>query len=189
MGWGFVFRSDIAPGVLLAAKYPQIIIIYGVEGVWVQLLGGGGPCSCYTCFTGMYLECACGLACPPNLWRYRLSGFSASGVLSSWFHPGSLPPVSLEWGGWAKTHHFLFTPTFPYFHFFPLLNSNFLIFEVRTCLFFTILVFNKLFYIFSFLVMFGLFWLLYFFPWRVFFSIICCTISIVYLFIFLISLI
>ena len=48
---------------------------------------------------------------------------STSGGLSPYFHSGWLPPVSLRgrYGGWAKTQHTLFTPTFLCFPIFPLL--------------------------------------------------------------------
>ena len=101
----------------------SIFIIWG--GVWVQLLGGVmGLRSCYSCFTWMYLECACGLTSPPS--RYRLPGFSsASGGLSPCLTGSTLgdclPFPFGEYGVWAKTHHFLLTPTFPCFLFFPLL--------------------------------------------------------------------
>ena len=53
------------------------------------------PCLSYSCLTLMYLECACGFACPPSLWQYWLPGFSStSGGLSLWFHPGWLTPIS-----------------------------------------------------------------------------------------------
>ena len=63
------------------------LYIYGVGRVRVQILRGSrGPGSCYSCFVWMYLERACSLACPPNLWWYQLLGFSSSVGLSPWFH-------------------------------------------------------------------------------------------------------
>ena len=46
-----------------------------------------GPHSCYSCFTWMYLECAC------CLWKYRLPGFSLS---SSCLYPWVTSPHFLE---------------------------------------------------------------------------------------------
>ena len=89
---------------------PQYIYIYvcmyGVGGVWIQLLGVQGarasvilvlreciwnPAPWVILHVGwswMYLECARGLVCPSNLWRYRLHGLSSTSFdLSSWFPP------------------------------------------------------------------------------------------------------
>ena len=59
------------------------------EGSLGSIVGGsGGPLSCYSCFTWMYLEWACSLVCPPNLWWNQLPGlFSKSGGLTLWFLP------------------------------------------------------------------------------------------------------
>ena len=40
--------------------------------------GSGGPRSCYSCFTWIYLECGRGLACPPSPWWYLLPRFSSA---------------------------------------------------------------------------------------------------------------
>ena len=78
--------------------------------------GSRGPRSRCSHFTWMYLECTRGHACPLSLWWYQLPRFSsASGVLFPWFHGSTLgdclPFPCMEQGGWAKTHHFLSTPT------------------------------------------------------------------------------
>ena len=61
-----------------------------------------------------------------QLWRYRFPGFSpALGGISPCLNGSTLghclPFPCGEYGGWAKTHHFFFTPTFPWFPVFPLL--------------------------------------------------------------------
>ena len=98
-----------------------------VVGGWEDIMmsrfncwgGSRGPRLCYSCFMRMYLECDCSLACLLSLWQYQLPGFSStSGGLSPWFY-GSILGDSLlfpcrEYGGWAKTHHFLLL-----FHVFP----------------------------------------------------------------------
>ena len=104
----------------------QKLYIWGVGSLGWIVRGSGCPCSCYSCLTWMVLECTCGLSCPPSLWQNWVPGFPyVSGYLSSGFHPGWLPPVSL-WGigAWAKIHYFLFIPTSLCFPVFPLLTPQ-----------------------------------------------------------------
>ena len=60
--------------------------IWGGGSVGSIVGGSGVSCSCYSCFTCMYLECPLGLICPLNLWWYWLPGFSSeSGGLFPFF--------------------------------------------------------------------------------------------------------
>ena len=61
--------------------------------------------TCYSCFMWMYLECACGHACPSSLWLYWLPGFSfALGSYKNKLTVWSLRVVRGDWkvqGTWV----------------------------------------------------------------------------------------
>ena len=112
---------------------PLLLYIYIYIAGWGEsgfnYWGSGDMFLCYSCFTWMYLECAHSLTSPSSLERYQLLGFSStSGGLSSWLNGSTLdvclPFPCREYWGWAKTHLFLFTPTFLCFLIFFLLLSH-----------------------------------------------------------------
>ena len=99
------------------------ICIWDGGSLGLIVWGSRGLHLCYYCFMWMYLEWACSLTCHPSLWHYQLPGFSTSGGLSACLNGSTLvdclPFPCREYRGWAKTHHFLFTSTFPWFPVFP----------------------------------------------------------------------
>ena len=109
----------------LSAAFREIIhiYIYGVVGVWVELLGGGGPECC--CLSEFIWNAPAVSLVPPAF----ENTCSLGSLLQLVYTPGStlgdyLPFSCREWGGLVKTHHFLLTPTFPCFPVFPLLLTS-----------------------------------------------------------------
>ena len=115
----FLFLTLLHTNASVAGLSSHIIYIYlGWESRGSIIAGSGAPASVLFLF---YVNVS-GPAFPPSLWRYWLLWFSStSDCLSSWFHPGWLPLVSL-WGigRLSIIHNFLFTHTFLYFPVFPL---------------------------------------------------------------------